>query len=69
MIAYHIAAVGKDQTALRDVTKQLVRTERNFRLRKGEHSLYEVDTSYNDVGELLGRLAGSFGKVSSKKRV
>jgi hypothetical protein len=67
MIAYHIAAAGKDTTSLRDVVKQLVRTERNFKLRKEEHALYEGDLKYNDIGEVITRAANYLKKGAGKK--
>jgi hypothetical protein len=53
LISYHAAAVNNDNTALRDIIKQLVRTERNFKLKKGERALYSIDETYNDIGQLL----------------
>jgi hypothetical protein len=53
LIAYYTATTHNDATAMRDFAKQLVRTERNFKLGKGERSLYSVDATYNDLGQLL----------------
>jgi hypothetical protein len=53
LISYLAAAVGKDSTAMRDIIKQLVRTERNFKLKKGERTLYSTDETYNDMRQLL----------------
>jgi len=52
-IGYNAAAVNNDKTAIKDVVAQLVRTERNFKLKKDERTLYSVDETYNDLGELL----------------
>jgi hypothetical protein len=52
-IGYNAAAVNNDKTAMKDVVAQLVRTERNFKLKKDERTLYRVDETYNDLGELL----------------
>jgi hypothetical protein len=53
LISYLAAAVSKDPTAMRDIIKQLVRTERNFKLKKGERTLYSTDETYNDIRQLL----------------
>jgi hypothetical protein len=53
LISYLAAAVGKDATAMRDIIKQLVRTERNFKLKKNEKTLYSTDETYNDMRQLL----------------
>jgi hypothetical protein len=66
MIAYHVGAIGKDTIALRDIIKQLVRTERNFILKKGERSLYESDSTYNDVGGLVKAAVELVRKKSNK---
>jgi len=52
-ISYNAAAVNNDKTAIKDVVAQLIRTERNFKLKKDERTLYRVDETYNDLGELL----------------
>lgn len=52
-IGYNAAAINNDKTAMKDVVAQLVRTERNFKLKKDERTLYRVDETYNDLGELL----------------
>ena len=52
-ISYNAAAVNNDKTAMKDLVAQLVRTERNFKLKKDERTLYRVDETYNDLGELL----------------
>jgi hypothetical protein len=52
-IGYNAAAVNNDKTAIKDVVAQLIRTERNFKLKKDERTLYRVDETYNDLGELL----------------
>jgi hypothetical protein len=76
MIAYHIGAVRKDAVALRDIMKQLVRTERNFILKKGERSLYELDPTYNDIAgltkaasDLLRKKAQTSNAVCSRDRI
>jgi hypothetical protein len=53
LIGYNAAAVSGDNAAMTDFIGQLVRTERNFKLKKGERTLYRVDESYNDIGQLL----------------
>jgi hypothetical protein len=53
LISYFAAAAGKDATAMRDIIKQLVRTERNFKLKKDERTIYSTDETYNDMRQLL----------------
>jgi hypothetical protein len=53
LISYFAAAAGNDTTAMRDIIKQLVRTERNFKLKKDERTLYSTDETYNDMRQLL----------------
>jgi uncharacterized membrane protein YedE/YeeE len=53
LISYFAAAAGNDATAMRDIIKQLVRTERNFKLKKDERTLYSTDETYNDMRQLL----------------
>ena len=52
-IGYNAAAVNNDKPAMKDVVAQLIRTERNFKLKKDERTLYRIDETYNDLGELL----------------
>ncbi len=57
LIGYHIASVAKQTVAMTDLVKQLARTERNFKLKKGERALYSADETFNDVRELVKDVA------------
>jgi len=57
LIGYHIASVSKQTVAMTDLVKQLARTERNFKLKKGEKALYSTDETFNDVRQLVKDVA------------
>jgi hypothetical protein len=59
LISYDAAMVAEDALAVRDIIKQLVRTERNFKLKTGERGLYSTDETYNDMRQLLKDAAGA----------
>ena len=66
LIAYSASALAEDAVSMKDVIEQLVRTERNFKLRKGEKTLYATDDTYNDMGQILKNMAEVI-KAKTKK--
>src|SRR5262249_49310427 len=66
LMAYHAAATEEDKTAMRDIVKQLVRTERNFKLKRGERTLYGTDETYNDMRQVLKDVAETVRATSRK---
>ncbi len=65
--SYFTSIALKDNAALRDTLRQLIRTERNFLLKKGERSLYDTDITYNDLNHLVSEIKPS-PKAKPKKR-
>ena len=53
LISYNAAAANNDKAGMKDFIAQLARTERNFKLKKGERTIHSIDDAYNDVGEII----------------
>jgi hypothetical protein len=52
-IAYHAAVLSGNRVTMVHLITEFSRTERNFKLKKGERALYSTDTTYNDMRQVL----------------
>ncbi len=62
LIAFFAALGTKDNKAMHKNIVELSRLERNFKLKKGERSLYETDETYNDMRRLIVDALNAMGQ-------